>query len=324
MAKKEERFEWCWNESCSCGCKHWGWRIFGLSISALWTIFSIITCIIAFGALIASLKSYEVSQDSFNLNVLSAGGIDNFNRMNKVYESDEYIKYAASNAEQAEAYFGLGTDEDSTDTVEDVTDTAEPTDDSWYASLNALKAIAVALGTDESALQACIDEWRYVQAVNDMMNQAYELFGVSWTPGNVIVDRENGNYILVSGAYPVEEFVNAINEYKNGAENYIAGGEEIRNVVENMLASTPIRGDENARFTIVEYTELLCPYCQRHSQAGTINSVIEQFPWEVNSVSRHFIIHGDEALQLAATMECIAELNPAAYHPTFEEAFKGL
>jgi protein-disulfide isomerase len=99
-----------------------------------------------------------------------------------------------------------------------------------------------------------------------MMNQASELFGVSGTPGNVIVDRENGNYILIAGAYPAEEFVNAINEYKNGAENYIAGGDEVKNVVNNMLASTPVRGDENARFTIVEYTELLCPYCQRHSQ----------------------------------------------------------
>jgi predicted DsbA family dithiol-disulfide isomerase len=54
------------------------------------------------------------------------------------------------------------------------------------------------------------------------MNQGSQLFGVTGTPGNVIIDRENGNYILVAGAYPVEDFVNAINEYKNGAENYVA------------------------------------------------------------------------------------------------------
>jgi predicted DsbA family dithiol-disulfide isomerase len=47
------------------------------------------------------------------------------------------------------------------------------------------------------------------------MNQASKVFGVNGTPGNVIVDTENGNYILVSGAYPVEDFVDAINEYKN-------------------------------------------------------------------------------------------------------------
>ena len=110
------------------------------------------------------------------------------------------------------------------------------------------------------------------------------------------------------------------NEEEN--TNTVTWNDDIKAVVENMLASTPIRGDEDARFTIVEYTELLCPYCQRHSQAGTINSVIEQFPGEVNSVSRHFIIHGDSALQLASAMECIAELNPSVYHTTFEKAFE--
>ena len=100
-----------------------------------------------------------------------------------------------------------------------------------------------------------------------------------------------------------------------------SGGDDIKSVVENMLASSPIRWDENARFTIVEYTELHCPFCQRHSQEGTINSVIEQFPWEVNSVSRHFIIHGEDALNLASAMECVAELKPEVYHETFEKAF---
>ena len=85
-----------------------------------------------------------------------------------------------------------------------------------------MRDIAVNLGTDKAALQSCIEESRYADAVNEMMNQGNQLFGVNGTPGNVIVDRENGNYILVSGAYPVDEFVNAINEYKNGAENYVA------------------------------------------------------------------------------------------------------
>jgi len=98
--------------------------------------------------------------------------------------------------------------------------------------------------------------------------------------------------------------------------------EDIKNIVEGMLASSPIRGDANARFTIIEYTELHCPYCQMHAQNWTINAVIDQFPGEVNSVSRHFIIHGEDALKLAATMECVAELNPSVYYQVFEKAFE--
>jgi protein-disulfide isomerase len=88
------------------------------------------------------------------------------------------------------------------------------------------------------------------------------------------------------------------------------------------LASNPARGNTNGRFTIIEYTELLCPYCQRHSQQGTINAVIEQFPGEVNSISKSFIIHGEEALKLSSAMECVAELNPSTYHEVFEKAFE--
>lgn len=312
MAKKEENME-----TCSCNCKSWG-RVLGVSLSALWLIISIITCLLACGALLSAQKSYEVSKASYDFNILSAGWQEGFDKMNEIYASDAYVKYATENTNQMQEYLNQYYGSDATDSTEG------NIVDAQNSSLDNLISIAVSLWTDWSALQACVDEWRYVQAVNDMMNQASELFGVSGTPGNVIVDRENGNYILIAGAYPAEEFVNAINEYKNGAENYIAGGDEVKNVVNNMLASTPVRGDENARFTIVEYTELLCPYCQRHSQQWTINTVLDQFPGEVNSVSRHFIIHWEEALQLEATMECVAELNPSAYYEVFEEAFQWL
>ena len=308
MAKKLEKPESCSHETCNC----WGNCCCGGKV--LLTLLALAGVVAAIMACIYACKASQAAQKLYDFNVLSAGGQENFDRMSKVYASQGYVDYMAQYAQQGEDQFGLS---------QENSEPAQPTDNA-YASLDSLRDIAVNLGTDKAALQACIEESRYTDAVNDMMSQGNQLFGVNGTPGNVIVDRENGNYILVSGAYPVDEFVNAINEYKNGAENFVAWGDEVKNVVEDMLANTPIRGDENARFTIVEYTELLCPYCQRHSQQGTINTVIDQFPGEVNSVSRHFIIHGDEALQLASAMECVAELNPAAYHETFEEAFKWL
>ena len=87
------------------------------------------------------------------------------------------------------------------------------------------------------------------------------------------------------------------------------------------MSTVPVRGAADARFTIIEYTELLCPYCQRHSQAGTINTVIDTFPGEVNSLSRHFLIHGEPALKLSAAMECVAETNPEVFYDVMEQAF---
>ena len=214
MVKKEERVEAC---QCCCGGNAW------------WTILSILCLIAAVVACFYSCKSFQTAEKIYNLNVLSAWGEENFNRMNEVYQSDAYIDYAAEQAAQTENYFGLG--EDSADAA------------------------------------------------------------------------------------------NAGNETDSSA-NIAQWGDDIKAVVENMLASSPIRGDENARFTIVEYTELLCPYCQRHSSEWTINAVINQFPGEVNSISKSFIIHGDEALKLSAAMECVAELNPSVYHQVFEKAFE--
>lgn len=219
MAKREENVE-----SCSCRCS-WGGKILGVSLSALWVIITIITCLVACGALICAQRAYEAAQASYNLNVLSAGWVENFQKMNELYSSEAYINYAT---EQTNGYVSS-----------------------------------------------------FLAQFGDVDNTATE-------------EDETNN---------------------------IAGGEDIKAVVEDMLASSPIRWDANARFTIVEYTELHCPYCQRHSQEGTINSVIEQFPGEVNSISKHFIIHGEEALNLAAAMECVSELKPEVYHETFEKAF---
>ena len=219
MTKKVEKFEKpesCSMEKCNWECCCCGSKVLLIVLALLWVVAAIMACFYA-------CKAAKTAQKSYDLNILSAWGIENFNKLNELYASQAYIQYAT----------------DST---------------SSYIS-------------------------QFADYVSD-------------------------------DTYSEED-------------NSVAAGdpEEIKAIVENMLASTPIRWDANARFTIVEYTELLCPYCQRHSQEWTINSVIEQFPGEVNSVSRHFIIHGDSALQLAATMECIAELKPEVYHETFDQAF---
>jgi len=82
-----------------------------------------------------------------------------------------------------------------------------------------------------------------------------------------------------------------------------------------------IRWPEDAKITIVEFTELLCPYCQRQSEQWTITSAIQHFSGQVNSISRPFIIHGDTALLLSSVTECVAGLKPWVYYDVLDEAF---
>ncbi len=110
-------------------------------------------------------------------------------------------------------------------------------------------------------------------------------------------------------------------EWETNNEWNTNNNESIMSAVEDILASAPVRGEKDARFTILEYSELLCPYCQRQSANGTIDAVIENFNGEVNSVFRHYIVHGESALALAAVMECVAELKADVYYDVLEKAF---
>ncbi len=133
------------------------------------------------------------------------------------------------------------------------------------------------------------------------------------------------DYYVNGGSAESEEEVTPtepdIYDESNYSSDKTYTAENMMDEVNNLLSSAPVRGSKDGRFVIIEYTELLCPYCQRHSQQGTINQVIEQFPGEVSSVSQHYLIHGTPALRLSAAMECIAETNPDVYHQIMEEAF---
>lgn len=91
-------------ESCSCECNWWG-RILGVSLSAFGVIISIITFLVACGALICAQKSYEAAQASYNLNVLSAGWVENLQKMNELYASEAYVNYATERTEETISEF---------------------------------------------------------------------------------------------------------------------------------------------------------------------------------------------------------------------------
>jgi thioredoxin-related protein len=47
-----------------------------------------------------------------------------------------------------------------------------------------------------------------------MMNIWYTVFGVTWTPGNIIYDRETWKYQALPGAYSAENFIEIIENLK--------------------------------------------------------------------------------------------------------------
>lgn len=83
-------------------------------------------------------------------------------------------------------------------------------DTSKSSSKDFLIEQAVALWANEADLNTCLDEWKYTKKVTDMQNAWAELFGISWTPWNILINNQTGEYEIISWAYPTESFVEII------------------------------------------------------------------------------------------------------------------
>jgi protein-disulfide isomerase len=57
--------------------------------------------------------------------------------------------------------------------------------------------------------------------------------------------------------------------------------------MDSILKSTFIKGQQEARFLIFEYSDLLCPFCQRHHNDKTLLKVQEKYPNDVALVFKN-------------------------------------
>lgn len=76
----------------------------------------------------------------------------------------------------------------------------------------ALSAMLTAQWMDANKIKACVDSGKYAWVVQTQMNLGSSLFGIQWTPGNVLVNNATKKYVVISGAYPTSNFQNVINE----------------------------------------------------------------------------------------------------------------
>jgi protein-disulfide isomerase len=47
-----------------------------------------------------------------------------------------------------------------------------------------------------------------------------------------------------------------------------------------------VLGKKDAKITIIEYSDLLCPFCKRHYNAQTIENLVKKYPNDVNMIFR--------------------------------------
>ena len=81
-----------------------------------------------------------------------------------------------------------------------------------------------------------------------------------------------------------------------------------------------VHGDIYADITLIEYSDLECPFCARLHNAGTINDIREKYGDRLNFIYKHFpLAFHPDAENLSHAVECIAaESDKDTYYKALE------
>ncbi len=87
------------------------------------------------------------------------------------------------------------------------------------------------------------------------------------------------------------------------------GGDDMKSELANIKKNAYIEGNPNARLTVLEYSDLECPFCKRHHQNGTIAKLLKNYPDDVNHIFRQFPLNNihPDAQKAAEATECAGD-----------------
>ncbi len=69
-----------------------------------------------------------------------------------------------------------------------------------------LVAEAVKLWADKTKLEKCISDSKFSTKIDSIQKAWAENFRITWTPWNVLINNDTGEYEIISGAHPTSEF----------------------------------------------------------------------------------------------------------------------
>ena len=91
--------------------------------------------------------------------------------------------------------------------------------------------------------------------------------------------------------------------------------------LESSIEGRPFRGAEDAKVTIVEFSDFQCPYCTRG--AGTVEQILEKYPNDVKFVFQHFPLGFHPwAKPAAIAANCAGNQNHDAFWTLHDAYFK--
>lgn len=171
--------------------------------------------------------------------------------------------------------------------------------------IDSVPTLASRAGVGRSDFEQCWDSGKYADKVDAQVLEASSL-GAQGTPFPIILTQD-GRTIVLPGALPYADLKPLLDEVLSGAasSSYFT---TLPNPLPPVTAADHLDGPVGAPITIIEYSDLDCPFCKRFHE--TMNQVKAEYGDQVAWVYRHLpllSLHPNAGL-LAEATECVAEL----------------
>ena len=151
------------------------------------------------------------------------------------------------------------------------------------------------LHIDVPRFQKALESGRFRQVIDDDAAMARGL-GITATPTFFI----NGQQLI--GQQSVEKLNATIDAALNPGRSAIAAAPGTVSIDKLNLSRAPVRGQEQAPVTIIEFSDLQCPFCARVTP--TLRELMKQYPDQVRWVFKSFPLgfHADSPVAHAAAL----------------------
>ncbi|XLQ20690.1 MAG: thioredoxin domain-containing protein [Candidatus Moraniibacteriota bacterium] len=167
-----------------------------------------------------------------------------------------------------------------------------------------LDATLVSMDINKEEFDICMEEKRYADAVQSDIDSGKKA-GVQGTPHSfVLIDDAIYEIPGAQTEKGIREFFDDLLAGNDPQAKDISNDREI----DTVTADDWIKGGENARITVIEYSDVDCPFCKKF-HTSTLN-LMGDYKDDVKWVFRHFPIDGlhPNARTKSEAAECIGEI----------------
>lgn len=197
----------------------------------------------------------------------------------------------------------------------------------------------------ESEIFSCMRNGDTKNAVKQQMD-LWQGMWVTGTPGNIVLHMPTKRFVKISGAVPESAFTDTVEamlagdrsefEISGVSPSYVpsptpapkpAPSAPILEVLtqseyDTFLDTAYIRGNKDAAVSIIEFSDVQCPFCQRHTNNGTLDQVQDTYGDEVNIIFAHFPLSFHQNAQKAGeALECAGKLWWEEWFYAFKKAY---